>query len=171
MQTGFVNVGLIEFSGHTTVASYHVGLGDFSDLALSVNRLYTHKRIETPGSGNSVRLDGQIGESKLRITANTTWSYGKFRWFNQFRWLSGAVFDNTDDEFTRDVRGVGDWLVVDSGVAYDLSDQIELQINVDNVFNAPPPSPGILDQNFAQQNANFPGILERYMMFAIRGHF
>lgn len=171
MRTGFVNVGLVEFSGLTTVASYDLPLGEWGDLNIRVNHLYTDRHIETPGSGNSVRLDGQIGESKHRITANTTWSYGKFRWFNQFRWINGAVFDNTDDANTRNIRGVGDWLVVDSGIAYDLNEQIELQLNADNLLNASPPSPGILDQNFAMQNTYFPGILERYLTFTVRGHF
>jgi outer membrane receptor protein involved in Fe transport len=45
------------------------------------------------------------------------------------------VFDNADNEFSRDVPGVDDWTIFDTSFSFDLSDQVKLQLNIDNVFD------------------------------------
>ena len=169
VRTGFVNVGLVEFSGLQTVASYSLSLGNLGDLNLSLTHLFTEQHLETPGSGNTLRLDGQIGESKDRITATTTWNYGDWTWFNQFRWLSSAVFNNADDEFSRNVSGVGDWLTVDTSIAYALNDNIDLQLNIDNLLDKAVPYPAVASA--FGETAYFAGVLERYATFTVRARF
>jgi iron complex outermembrane recepter protein len=169
LQTGFVNVGLIEFKGLQTSMSWLTGLGDYGDLNVSLNHLYTDEQLETPGSGNTVRLDGQIGRSTHRVSANATWSVGDFRIFNQFRWLDGAVFDNSDDEFTRTVPGVGSWFVMDAGIAYALNDNIDLQLNVDNLLDREMPYPAAASA--LGETTYFSGLLGRYATVTARARF
>lgn len=169
VSTGFVNVGLVEFAGLQSAVSYGLSLGEYGDLNLSLTHLFTEEHLETPGSGNTLRLDGQIGESKDRITATAIWSRGDWTVFNQFRWLSSAVFNNADTEFTRNVRGVGDWLTVDTSVAYALNDNIDLQLNIDNLFDKAAPYASIASA--AGEATYFSGVLERYATFTVRARF
>ena len=94
---------------------------------------------------------------------------GDWTWFNQFRWLSNAVFNNADDEFTRNVSGVGDFFIVDTSVAYALNESIDLQVNIDNVFNKTIPYPAVASA--FGETAYFSAVLERYATFTVRARF
>jgi outer membrane receptor protein involved in Fe transport len=169
IETGFFNLGLVEFAGLQTSMSWLTGLGNYGDLNVSLNHLYTDKQIETPGSGNAVRLDGEIGRSKHRVTATTTWSFGDWKVFNQFRWLDGAVFNNADDEFSRTVPGVGSWFVMDTGVSYAVNDNIDLQLNVDNLLDREMPWPAAASAN--GETTYFSGVMGRYATVTARARF
>lgn len=169
MRTGFVNVGLVEFKGLQTAASWATGLGRYGDLSVSLNHLYTEEQLETPGTGNTVELDGQIGRSKHRVTASTNWSVGDWTWFNQFRWLDGAVFDNSDGEFTRSVKGVPSWFVMDTSIRYALNDNVDLQLNIDNLLDRDMPYPAAAS-GFGE-TTYFSGVMGRYATFTARARF
>lgn len=168
-QSGFVNVGVVEFSGVQTVLSYDTELGRFGDLHVGLTHLYTDKHLETPGSGNTVQFDGQIGESTNRLNANLIWNYKDWTVFSQLRWLDSAVFDNADTEFSRNVRGIDDWTVVDASVAYALNDNIDLQLNIDNLFDKDPPFAAVASGSGI--TAYFSGIRGRYATFTLRARF
>jgi iron complex outermembrane receptor protein len=169
LRIGFVNVGLVEFEGIQTVLSYDVPLGKFGDLKVGLNHLFTEEHIVTPGSGNSRRLEGEIGKSENRINLNAAWHKGDWTVFSQFRWLSSAVFDNSDDEFTRSPSGIDDWLVIDSSVSYQLRDSVEFQLNVDNVFDEDPPFAAVASPNGIR--AYYSGIRGRYLTLTVRASF
>ena len=169
IETGFFNLGLVEFAGLQSSLSWTTGLGDYGDLNLSLNHLYTDKQHETPGSGNTVRLEGTIGRSKHRVTATAGWTYGDWTIFNQFRWLDGAVFNNADDEFTRTIRGVGSWLVIDSSIRYALNDSIDFQLNIDNLLDREMPYPAAAS-TFGE-TTYFSGVMGRYATFTARARF
>ncbi len=165
-ESGFVNVGLVEFAGFQTVISYDTDIGRFGDLHIGLTHMYTDKHIETPGSGNPVQFDGEIGESTNRVNANVIWHYGDWTWFNQIRWLDSAVFDNSDTEFSRNISGVDDWTVLDTSIVYALNDSIELQLNIDNLFDEDPPYAAVASGGGIR--AYFSGIRGRYMTLSIR---
>ncbi|MGI9260441.1 MAG: TonB-dependent receptor domain-containing protein [Woeseiaceae bacterium] len=169
VSTGFVNVGLVEFAGLQTNIAYLQPLGNWGDLNLSLTHLYTEQHLETPGSGNTLRLDGQIGESKDRVTATATWSYSDWQWFNQLRWISSAVFNNADSPTTRSVSGVGDWTTWDTSVAYAINDDITVQVNIDNVLDKEAPYPAVASA--FGETTYFSGILERYASITLRARF
>ena len=169
VSTGFVNVGLVEFAGLQTNIAYLQPLGNWGDLNLSLTHLYTEQHLETPGSGNTLRLDGQIGESKDRVTASAIWSYSDWQWFNQLRWISSAVFDNSDSPTTRSVSGVGDWTTWDTSVAYAINDDITVQVNIDNVLDNEAPYPAVASA--FGETTYFSGILERYASITLRARF
>jgi outer membrane receptor protein involved in Fe transport len=169
IRTGFVNATLLEFQGVQSAISFSQEFDRLGMITWRLNHLYTDRYRRTIGSGNPVRLDGRIGRSRHRITTSLTWAKNRWSWFTQFRWLDEAVFDNSDDEFTRDVSGVGDWFIVDTSVSYSWDDRFEVQLNVDNVFNEGPPKPCVTD--YGCQQAYFPGVLGRYAMISARARF
>lgn len=169
LQTGFVNVGLVEFKALQTSMSYFTELGSLGDLNVTLNHLFTEEQRETPGSGNTVELDGQIGRSKHRVTASATWSRGDWSVFNQFRWLDGAMFNNADDEFSRTVPGVPSWFVMDTSIRYALNDNVELQLTIDNLLDREMPYPAAAS-GFGE-TTYFSGVMGRYATFTARARF
>ena len=163
---GYVNVAEIEFAGLQVVGNYATGMGRFGDLAINLNYLFTEQHLETPGSGNTLRLDGEVGESTHRVTLGVTWDIGNWSWYNQIRWLDSAVFNNADDEFTRDVKGVDDWLVVNSSLFYRFNDNFDMQLTVDNLFDTDPPFAG--NAAYGGILAYYSGILGRYARLRAR---
>lgn len=169
VETGFLNIGLVEFAGLQSAVSWSTGLGDYGDLSLTLNHLFTDEQLQTPGSGNTVQLDGQVGRSTHRVTASANWVFGDWTVFNQFRWLDGAVFDNSDDEFSRTVPGIGSWFVMNTSVRYALNDNIDFQLNVDNLLDRGVPYPATASDNGII--TYFPSIMGRYATFTARLHF
>jgi len=168
-QSGFVNVGLLEFSGVQTVVSYDTELGRFGSLNVGLNHLYTDKHIETPGSGNALQLDGEIGESQHRLNLNATWYRNDWTVFTQIRWIGSAVFDNADTEFTRNISGVDDWTVVDTTVVYAFRENMDVRVTIDNLFDNDAPYPAVASG--AGISTYFPGIRGRFATLTVRAFF
>ena len=164
-----MNVGLLEFSGIQSVISYDTELGNLGSLNLGLNHLYTDKHIETPGSGNAQQLDGEIGESTHRINLTATWYKNDWTVFTQIRWLDGAVFDNADTEFSRNISGVDDWTVVDATVVYNFRDNMSARITIDNLFDTDTPYPAVASG--AGITTYFPGIRGRFATLTLRAFF
>ena len=93
-----------------------------------------------------------------------TWNIGNWSWYNQFRWLDSAVFDNADDEFTRNIKGVDDWLIVNSSLRYRFNDNFDVQLTVDNLFDTDPPYAA---SGFGAR-AYYAGVLGRYARLRAR---
>jgi outer membrane receptor protein involved in Fe transport len=89
--------------------------------------------------------------------------------YNQYRWIDGAVFDNADDEFTRTVPGVGSWFVMDAGVLYAVTDNIDVQLTIDNLFDRDMPWPAAADA--LGETTYFTGVMGRYATLTARAHF
>lgn len=171
-QSGFVNVGLVEYTGIQTVLSYDTDLGAFGSLNIGLNHLFTDKHTETPGSGNTVQFDGEIGDSTHRVNLTGTWYKDKWTVFTQIRWLDGAVFNNADTEFTRNVSGVPSWTNVDTTAVYSIRDNIDLQLTVENLFDNDAPYGAVAgSEHFSGIVTYFPGIRGRYATFTVRARF
>lgn len=166
-QSGFVNVGLVEFRGMQASMDYVRDMGNYGNLRLSMNHLNTKQYDETPGSGNTDEQAGEIGYSKRRTTASLTWSKDKWTVFNQFRLLDSAVFDNSDEPNTRDVKGIDSFFVVDTGVQYQVNDNLAVQLNIDNLLNEKAP----YGATIGGVGTYLTGILERYATITIKGSY
>ena len=71
------------------------------------------------------------------------------------------MFDNTDAEFSRNIKGVDDWTVVNTAVVYSFNENIEFQITVDNLLDEKEPYPAVAaDEGIV---AYFPGIRGRHL--------
>ena len=79
------------------------------------------------------------------------------------------MFNNADDEFTRNIRGVDDWTVFDTSVVYYLNDNVELQLNIDDLFDEDPPYAAVVSATGI--TAYFASIRGRFMTFSLRASF
>ena len=79
------------------------------------------------------------------------------------------MFDNADGPDTRSVAGVGDWTTWDTSVAYAVTDDITVQVNIDNVLDKEAPFPAVASA--FGETTYFSGILERYASVTVRARF
>ena len=169
LRTGYVNAGALAFAGLTANLTYAFNLADIGRFALGVNYQYTDKlQVSVTGTDFNENA-GEIGNSKHRVNANLAFSRDGFRWFWQAQYLDGAVFDNSDQANTRDVRGVGDWVVFNTSASIDVEKNFTLTLAVDNVFDRDAPRYSSLGN--AGINTYFSGLLGRTFTIAARTRF
>lgn len=174
--SGYVNISLIKFAGLQTVFRYDMDLDQHGRLGFSLNHLYTDENTVTRGTANPTPRAGEIGFNDHRVTAAATWSKGRGSWYTQIRYLSSAVFDNADNELTRDVRGVGSWTIFDTSFSFDLTDKVNLQLNIDNVFDKGAPFAATASGSGDPTSSigivtYYSGIIGRMVGFSVRARF
>ena len=86
------------------------------------------------------------------------------------------MFDNADNGFTRDVPGVDDWTIFDLSFSIDLTDKVNLQLNIDNVFDKGAPfaatAPGNGDVTSSIGVVTYySGIIGRMARLSVRASF
>ena len=174
METGYTNAGFYTFSGLTTELTYRVPIGRLGSLDLQANYFYLKETDFSITGSDLTEVAGTIGSSRHKVNAFLTWNKGPLSWSWNIIYKSGAVFSNADTPTTRDIRRIDDWWMVHTAVAYDVSDRIRVQLNVDNLFDIAPPkysiqahgtggSPGI--------QTYYPSVLGRYFTLSGRVRF
>ena len=135
---------------------------DEGGLRFDLKYYYLDEFTVTRGENNPLDLAGMLGGPEHTVYASGIWNTGDWSFYTQVRWLSSVVFDNTDDEFSRDLRGVDAWYVFNSSVTWQFSDSMSLQLNIDNLFDkeAPP-----LHESY------HPGIVGRMARLTYRANF
>jgi iron complex outermembrane receptor protein len=139
MRTGFLNAGLVDFAGLTADLAYDMSLGRFGDLRVGVNYFFLDTLDFSVTGTDFNPAAGERNSSEHRGTVNMVYTKGPFRWLWQTQYIGEAVFDLTDNANTRDLRGVDEFWLFNTGLAYEWSDNLSLQLNVDNVFDEEPP--------------------------------
>jgi outer membrane receptor protein involved in Fe transport len=168
-RAGYENVDKVEASGIQTVATYDIGLERFGSLRLDLNYYHQLDGVILSGERNPVEPAGTIGFNEDAITLSGLWSFGDWSVYGQFRYLSGAVFSNADDETTRDVRSVDSWSVFNTAVSYQLNNRVMLQFNVGNLFDKGPPFAALASPRGLA--TYFPGVVGRTGRLSIRANF
>lgn len=111
---------------------------------------------------------GQIGNNVDRATISATFESGPITWFNQMLYSGPAVFDASEAPGTRDVMGVGSYVVWNTGITFRTKNQMEFRINVNNVTGRgiPFPASGSGSQNFYSD-----GLIGRSLLIGAGLHF
>lgn len=144
--TGYLNAGTREFQGVTAQLTYDIDvgrtIGNDGDLGrLSVNGQVFHL-IEDLESVTGFDIDddvGEVGTPKWRGQLNLRYDLGQVGLLWQTRYIGSAIVDNNDTDESRDILGVGDYWLFNAGVAFRPTENIEVQFNVDNVFDQDQP--------------------------------
>ena len=168
-RAGFENLDSIELSSIQTVASYRLGLERYGSLNLDLNYYRTLDGKILSGERNPLIRAGTVGFSNDALTASGLWSFGAWGVYGQLRFIGKAVFDNADEEFTRDVKGVSSWTVANAAVSYQFDSGVFVQLNVDNLFDVDPPF-AALASPFGQ-STYYPGVIGRTARLSLRMRF
>ncbi len=175
LRTGYLNAGLLNFSGLTADLNYDLDFERLGQLTIGLNYFYLDT-LESSVTGTDFDPDaGEIGNSRNRATLNFAYRNGPFGGLLQTQYVGEAVFDREDSPRTRDVRGVDEFWLFNAGLSYRFTKGLSAQLNIDNLLDeeaprgslagasgaAPSPSPGVY----------FSGVLGRYFTLSLRAQF
>jgi outer membrane receptor protein involved in Fe transport len=159
--SGYVNAGLLEFAGITAQMDYNFDLPwNIGNLAASAQYLDTQKLMSQVGSASPESLAGElagVGNSKSKGTIDLVYSKDSFAWDWQGIFVGRTNFNNQNLPTTFNYFGVGNWWVINSTLAYNVTPTFTVRFIVDNVFDKLPPFPAL-----AGAQGNFTPAVSQY---------
>jgi len=170
-QTGYVNAGSQDFEAITVEFAYSRGLNDIFTSASgnlgslqvtgSLFHLLTDERSVTGFDFDDRR--GQISRSNWRGQLNVAWVHDRVDALIQTRYIGPARFDNDDSAEARDLLKVGDYWLVNAALGFRPTQELELRLNVDNVFDSEGPY-GV----YASANSYYYDFIGRYYRMTVK---
>jgi iron complex outermembrane recepter protein len=169
--SGFVNAGLLEFTGIEAQVDYTFdlpwALGSLQTTAhyLDTQRLKSQVATAAPND-----ISGQIGYSKNKGSIDILYTNKGFSWDWQGLFTGPATFSNQDTPTSQNILGVGAWWDINSTISFKFTPAFQMRLIVNNVFNKQPPFPALADGsggNFANSTTTyFEGILGRSLQLS-----
>jgi iron complex outermembrane recepter protein len=167
---GYVNAGLLEFTGIQAEVDYTVdlpwALGSLQGAAhyLDTSRLKSQIATAAP-----LDISGQIGYSKSKGSIDLVYANQGFSWDWQALFIGPAQFSNQNTSTSQNILGVGAWWDINSTLGMKFTPQFQVRFIVDNVFNKQPPFPAIAGTggNYAPGTTTyFSGIIGRTLQIS-----
>lgn len=167
LKSGNLNAAEYQFAGLSASGTYTIPtpfLGASGKVTLGGNYLYTDKLQYRVGTGDLTKLVNGLNNtvasvpgSRHQATVNINYDSDFLEAELQARYFGSAVINPNDTPNTRDIPGVPEVVYLNSTIAYNVSKQFTLRVNVDNLLNQGSPYPAV-----AQDTAvYFAGILGR----------
>ena len=152
LQEPYINQGSRAFRALQSSLDWQVDLPrNLGRLSLGANweHIIKQYRVIAPGS-DPTQERGGIGTSVDQANFRATYTKNAFEWFNEVRFIGGASFDATEPAGTRNIPGVGDYIVWNMSAAIQVAKRARFQVNVDNVTDRslPYPAASSASQNF-----------------------
>ena len=170
--TSYFNAALLQYRGIVASWDYKLKtpfLGADSSLGFSGSYQRLLELSSEADSGSAkVHNEGTLGYPKNSFTATINYLNGPLSLFTNFNY-TGAV-DQFSDEVAnfRQHERIGSFLYVNGGGSIEVNHRFRFFVDVDNIFNAKPPSPVPAGGGAITY---FPGILGRYYRFGAGVHF
>jgi iron complex outermembrane recepter protein len=169
---GFVNAGLLEFTGIQAALDYTFELPwSLGSLETSAHYLDTQRLKSQIATAAPNDISGQIGYSKNKGSIDLLYANKGFSWDWQGIFIGPAAFSNQNTSTAQDFLGVGSWWLINSTLGMKFTPQFQARLIVDNVFNKQPPFPALADGsggNFANSTSiYFAGILGRSLQLSV----
>jgi hypothetical protein len=162
---GFVNAGLLEFTGIQAALDYTFNLPwSLGSLQTSAHYLDTQRLKSQVATASPNSLAGEIGDSKARGSIDILYANQGFSLEWQGIFIGPAVFNNQNTPTSQDVLGVGAWWLINSTLGLKVTPAFQVRLIVDNVFNKQPPFPALAGTggNFVNGTSTyFAGVLGR----------
>jgi iron complex outermembrane recepter protein len=162
---GFVNAGLLEFTGIQAGLDYNFTLpASLGMMEVRAQYLDTQRLESQIGAASANSLAGLIGTSKARGNIDILYGYKNFSWDWQGIYIGRANFSNQNLPTTQNYWGVPAWWIVNSTIGLQVTPAFKVRLIVDNVANSGPPYPALAATggNFANATSvYFSGILGR----------
>jgi outer membrane receptor protein involved in Fe transport len=134
--SGFVNAGLRTFRGTTIDAEWN---GDLPWGQLGVTGyLYLPQEDIIKIQESIDDEQGEIGNSDVQAQVNLRFTRNNWSTLWQTRYTGEARINNEDEPTTRDILTIDPQWLFNAAFAYDVSDVLRLQLNINNVFDEEP---------------------------------
>ncbi len=137
LQEPYVNQGALVFRAIEATLAYPMTLpGSIGRLTVQASYQHVIKQYAVISADSGIQNErGQLslGNFVDRANLNATLDSGNVSWFNQVLYTGPAVFDPTEQPGTRDVMGVGSYVMWNTGVVIHATPRFDFRINVNNV--------------------------------------
>lgn len=166
-QVGQSNAGLFEFAGLQASVRYGFDLADVFGGDDDIGRLDLLGRyfyLDTSQFTVVGVLDvdkGEIGDFEHEANGTIRYTNDAFSFALTGTYLSGASFD-LEEVQTAPFATVGDYIVFDTTIGWDVSDNVSVQLTVNNLFEEEPPFPSRSTTQYTD------GMLGREFLFSVR---
>ena len=145
--TGYVNAGARTYQAFTSEILYSfealAGQFDISGSFLNI------QQFDRTLLGTTTDFKGEITNGASEWQANFTASYSRDTWsaFLQPRYIGEGIWDNdaADDRYS--IPGEDGVWIFNTGARYDITDQIGVQLNINNLFDELPSAASIATGN------------------------
>ena len=168
---GFVNAGLLEFTGIQAALDYTFELPwALGSLETSAHYLDTQRLKSQIATAAPLDISGQIGYSKSKGSIDLLYANQGFSWDWQGIFIGPAQFSNQNTPTSQDILGVGAWWLINSTISMKVTQAFQVRFIVDNVFNKQPPFPALAGTsgNYAPGTSTyFAGILGRSLQLSV----
>ena len=168
---GFVNAGLLEFTGIQAALDYTFELPwALGSLETSAHYLDTQRLKSQIATAAPLDISGQIGYSKNKGSIDLLYANRGFSWDWQGIFIGPAQFSNQNTPTSQDILGVGAWWLINSTIGMKFTPAFQVRFIVDNVFNKQPPFPALAGTtgNYAPGTTTyFSGILGRALQLSV----
>jgi outer membrane receptor protein involved in Fe transport len=173
---GFVNAGLLEFTGIQAALDYTFSLPfDLGSLETSAHYLDTQRLKSQVATASPNELSGSLGgpnpgPAKSKGTLDLLYVNKGFSWDVQGIFIGGMNLNNQNTSIDQDILTVGRWWLINSTLSMKFTPQLQARFIVDNVFNKEPPFPALSGTggNFANATTQyFSGIIGRAMQISV----
>jgi outer membrane receptor protein involved in Fe transport len=173
---GFVNAGLLEFTGIQSALDYTWDLPwSLGSLETSAHYLDTQRLKSQIATASPIELAGSLGgnnpgPTKSKGSLDLLYSNRGFSWDWQGIFIGAMNLDNAVVTGTRDYMTVDHWWLINSTLGMKFTPRLQARFIVDNVFNKQPPFPSLAatSGNFANAaSLYFSGILGRTLQLSV----
>jgi outer membrane receptor protein involved in Fe transport len=168
---GFVNAGLLEFTGIQAALDYTFDLPwALGSLETSAHYLDTQRLKSQIATAAPNDISGQIGYSKNKGSIDLLYANKGFSWDWQGLFTGPAQFSNQNTPTSLDILGVGSWWLINSTIGMKFTPAFQARFIVNNVFNKQPPFPALAGTggNFVNATTTyFEGILGRNLALEV----
>jgi iron complex outermembrane recepter protein len=168
---GYVNAGLLEFTGIQAALDYTFELPwSLGKLESSAHYLDTQRLKSQIATAAPLDISGQIGYSKNKGSVDLLYSNQRFSWDWQGIFIGPAQFSNQNTPTSQDILGVGAWWLINSTIGMKVTPAFQVRFIIDNVFNKQPPFPALAGTsgNYAPGTSTyFSGILGRALQLSM----
>ena len=160
VDTGFANIGFIQFAGLTGRAEYQNSLsvlpfvpeGDYGTFRLATNMQYIDQ-LENSVLGTGDDLDiakGEARDPEFEIVTTFNYDYHAFHFLLQMNWQEKTAIDSQATDERRDVSTIPDFTEFQTSLGYDITENINARFTIDNFTDAKV-QPQAVAQGFADQ--------------------
>ena len=173
---GFVNAGLLEFTGIQAALDYTFDLPwALGSLETSAHYLDTQRLKSQVATASPNELSGSLGgpnpgPAKSKGSIDMLYAIGGFSWDWQGIFIGPMNLNNQNKTGDQDYMTVGHWWLINSTIGMKFNPQFQARFIVDNVFNKQPPFPALSGTggNFANATTQyFSGIIGRALQISV----
>jgi iron complex outermembrane receptor protein len=173
---GYVNAGLLEFTGIQTALIYTFDLPwALGSLETSAHYLDTQRLKSQIATASPNELAGSLGGSnpgpaKSKGSIDLLYANQGFTWDWQGLFIGPMNLDNSLITGDQNYMTVGHWWLINSTLGMKFTPQLQARFIIDNVFNKQPPFPALSGTGGNFENATsqyFSGIIGRALQVSV----